>query len=89
MYGREFTMKKKIALLTGGGDAPGLNAVIYATVRACHNLMDCEVIGYKFGYRGLYNNDYVPLNLETTSGILHKGGTILYNSNKIIYSTTP
>ena len=75
-------MKKKIALLTGGGDAPGLNAVIYATVRACHNLMDCEVIGYKFGYRGLYNNDYVPLNLETTSGILHKGGTILYNSNK-------
>ncbi|MCL2405731.1 MAG: ATP-dependent 6-phosphofructokinase [Defluviitaleaceae bacterium] len=74
--------KKKIALLTGGGDAPGLNAVIYATVRACLNLMDCEVIGYKFGYRGLYNNDYVPLNLETTSGILHKGGTVLYNSNK-------
>jgi len=74
--------KKKIALLTGGGDAPGLNAVIYATVRACQNLMDCEVIGYKFGYRGLYNNDFVPLNSETTSGILHKGGTILYNSNK-------
>ena len=74
--------KKKIALLSGGGDAPGLNAVIYATVRACHNLMDCEMIGYKFGYRGLYNNDYMPLSLETTSGILHKGGTILYNSNK-------
>ena len=74
--------KKKIALLTGGGDAPGLNAVIYATVRACLNQMDCELIGYKFGYRGLYNNDYIPLNMETTSGILHKGGTILYNSNK-------
>jgi len=74
--------KKKIALLTGGGDAPGLNAVIYATVRACQNLMDCELIGYKFGYRGLYNNDFIPLNLKTTSGILHKGGTILYNSNK-------
>ncbi|MCL2377838.1 MAG: ATP-dependent 6-phosphofructokinase [Defluviitaleaceae bacterium] len=74
--------KKKIALLTGGGDAPGLNAVIYSTVRACHNLMDCELIGYKFGYRGLYNNDYIPLNRATTSGILHKGGTILYNSNK-------
>ena len=74
--------KRKIAILTGGGDAPGLNAVIYSMVRACQNLMDCEVIGYKFGYRGLYNNDFVTLNNETTSGILHKGGSILYNSNK-------
>jgi len=74
--------KKKIAILTGGGDAPGLNAVIYALVRACHNTMDCEVIGYKFGYRGLYNNDFMALNRQSTSGILHKGGTILFNSNK-------
>ena len=74
--------KKKIAILSGGGDAPGLNAVIYSMVRACHNLMDCEVIGYKFGYRGLYNNDFMSLTQATTSGILHKGGTILYNSNK-------
>jgi 6-phosphofructokinase 1 len=44
--------------------------------------MDCELIGYKFGYRGLYNNDFIPLTFESTSGILHKGGTILYNSNK-------
>jgi len=72
--------KKKIAILTGGGDAPGLNAVIYALVRACSPKYD--VIGYKFGYRGLYNNDFVPLNEDTTSGILHKGGTILYSSNK-------
>jgi 6-phosphofructokinase 1 len=42
----------------------------------------CEVIGYKFGYRGLYNNDFVNLDLEAVSGILHKGGTILYSSNK-------
>jgi len=74
--------KKKIAVLTGGGDAPGLNAVIYTLVRACHNMMDCELIGYKFGYRGLYNNDFVPLTRATTSGILHKGGSMLYNSNK-------
>jgi 6-phosphofructokinase 1 len=74
--------KKKIAILTGGGDAPGLNAVIYSLVRACLNTMDCELIGYKFGYRGLYKNDYVPLDRYTTSGILHKGGTILFNSNK-------
>lgn len=75
--------KLKIGLLTGGGDAPGLNAVIYAFTRACFNTFDdCEIIGYKFGYRGLYYNDFMPLNLETTSGILHKGGTILYSSNK-------
>ncbi|MCL2285500.1 MAG: ATP-dependent 6-phosphofructokinase [Firmicutes bacterium] len=74
--------KKKIAVLTGGGDAPGLNAVIHTLVRACHSMMDCELIGYRFGYRGLYNNDFVPLDHETTSGILHRGGSILYNSNK-------
>jgi len=74
--------KKKIAILTGGGDAPGLNAVIYTMVRACTRMMDCEMIGYKFGYRGLYNNDFVPLTRATTSGILHKGGSVLYNSNK-------
>jgi len=74
--------KKKIAVLTGGGDAPGLNAVIHTLVRACHNMMDCELIGYKFGYRGLYNNDFVPLTRKTTSGILHRGGSVLYNSNK-------
>ena len=74
--------KKKIAILTGGGDAPGLNAVIYTIVRACHSMMDCEVIGYKFGYRGLYQNNFVTLTHENTSGILHKGGSILYNSNK-------
>jgi 6-phosphofructokinase 1 len=44
--------------------------------------MDYELIGYKFGYRGLYNNDYMVLDRQTTSGILHKGGTILFSSNK-------
>jgi len=75
-------MKKKIALLTGGGDAPGLNAVIFTMVRACHNMMDCELIGYKFGYRGLYKNDFVELTKQNTAGIQHLGGSILYNSNK-------
>ncbi len=74
--------KKKVAILTGGGDAPGLNAVIYALAKTCITKFDYELIGYKFGYRGLYNNDYIPLTLETTSGILHRGGTILYSSNK-------
>lgn len=74
--------KKKIGVLTGGGDAPGLNAVLYTLTKTCILKYDYELVGYKFGYRGLYNNDIMPLTLETTSGILHKGGTILYSSNK-------
>ena len=74
--------KKKIALLTGGGDCPGLNAVIRAVTRTAILQYDYDVIGYKFGYRGLYNNDYVNLNIDSVSGILHKGGTILHSSNK-------
>lgn len=73
---------KKIALLTGGGDCPGLNAVIRAVTKTAILNYGYEVIGYKFGYRGLYNNDFIPLNLEAVSGILGRGGTILYSSNK-------
>ncbi|SHE84949.1 6-phosphofructokinase [Clostridium fallax] len=73
---------KKIAILTGGGDCPGLNAVIRAVTRTAILQYGYEVYGYKFGYKGLYNNDLIPLTLETVSGILHKGGTILYSSNK-------
>ena len=73
---------KKIALLTGGGDCPGLNAVLRAVTRTAILKYGYEVIGYKFGYRGLYNNEYIPMDLNTVSGILHRGGTILYSSNK-------
>ena len=73
---------KKIALLTGGGDCPGLNAVIRAVTKTAILNYGMEVIGYKFGYRGLYNNDFVPLTLDSVSGILNRGGTILYSSNK-------
>lgn len=73
---------KKIALLTGGGDCPGLNAVIRAVTKTAILNYGYEVIGYKFGYRGLYNNDFVPLTLENVSGLISKGGTILYSSNK-------
>ncbi len=73
---------KKIALLTGGGDCPGLNAVINAVTKTAILKYNYEVIGYKFGYRGLYKNDFVNLTLDSVSGIQHKGGTILYSSNK-------
>ena len=73
---------KKIALLTGGGDCPGLNAVIRAVTKTAILNYGMEVIGYKFGYRGLYKNDFVPLTIDSVSGILSRGGTILYSSNK-------
>ncbi|MEA4815594.1 MAG: ATP-dependent 6-phosphofructokinase [Lachnospiraceae bacterium] len=74
--------KRKIGVLTGGGDAPGLNAVIYTLTKTCILKYDYELIGYKMGYKGLYLNDYMPLTLENTTGILHKGGSMLYSSNK-------
>ena len=73
---------KKIGILTGGGDCPGLNAVIRAVPRCSILQYGYEVIGYRFGYRGLYNNEFMPLTLDAVSGIQHKGGTILYSSNK-------
>ncbi len=74
--------KRKIGVLTGGGDAPGLNAVLYALTKTCISQYGYELLGYRFGYRGLYMNDYIPLNMLTVSGILHRGGTILSSSNK-------
>jgi len=73
---------KKIGILTGGGDCPGLNAVLRTVVRKGILKYGYEFIGYKFGYRGLYDNDFIPMTLDTVSGILHKGGTIIYSSNK-------
>lgn len=73
---------KKIALLTGGGDCPGLNAVIRAVTKTAILEYGYEVIGYRFGYRGLYNNHYINLDINTVDDILHKGGTILWSSNK-------
>jgi len=73
---------KKIALLTGGGDCSGLNAVIRAVVRTAILKYGYEVVGFIGGYHGLYKNDYTNMTLHTVSGIFHQGGTILKNSNK-------
>lgn len=72
---------KKIGLLTGGGDCPGLNAVIRAATKTAIQ-KGIKVIGYKFGYKGLYKNDFIELTSEKVSGIQHIGGTILFSSNK-------
>ena len=69
--------KKKIGVLTSGGDCPGLNAVIRGICRAADNL-DWEVLGFIDGYEGLLPpGDYVTLDRRTTAGIMHLGGTIL------------
>jgi len=72
-------MKKKIGILTGGGDCPGLNPVIRAVVRKA-DLEGYSTIGIKNGWKGLIGNDTDKLTLRKVSGILHKGGTILGTS---------
>lgn len=73
---------KRIGILTGGGDCPGLNPVIRAATRTAILKYGLEVVGVKNGYRGLYLGDFVNLTLESISGILPMGGTILHSSNK-------
>ncbi|MDD5246167.1 MAG: 6-phosphofructokinase [Candidatus Omnitrophica bacterium] len=70
---------EKIGILTGGGDCPGLNPVIRAAVRSGIN-NGYEFIGIKNGWKGLIEKDTMPLNIDTVSGILPKGGTILGTS---------
>lgn len=73
---------KRIALLSGGGDCPGLNAVIRTITKTAIRKYGWEVIGYVYGYRGLYNNNYIELTEEKVEDIYKEGGTILYSSNK-------
>lgn len=73
---------KRIAIMTGGGDCPGLNAVIRAVTRKAIMDNGWEVMGILNGYNGLYNNNFIKLDAYKTSGILQEGGTILYSSNK-------
>jgi len=76
-------MIRKIGILTGGGDCPGLNAVIRAVVRSAHLRYGWEVIGIEDGFEGLiYAKNLKTLNLEMVSGILHIGGTILGTTNR-------
>jgi len=74
---------KRIAVLTGGGDAPGLNAVIRAVVKTAINDYGCEVLGVRDGYDGFITTNGVnPLNLAAVRGILPLGGTILGTANR-------
>ena len=73
---------RKIGILTGGGDCPGLNAVIRAIVKTAIVKYNLEVVGIRKGYHGLYHKDFIPLTLGSVQEILSEGGTILKSSNK-------
>ncbi len=68
--------------MTGGGDCPGLNAVIRAIVKTAANDYGVEVIGFKDGYEGLIDNRFLEIDSRNVSGILARGGTILGTSNR-------
>ncbi len=70
----------RVGVLTGGGDCPGLNAVIRAVVRKGVEHYDLEFVGFRDGWRGPLEKDYAPLGVPDVRGILPRGGTILGSS---------
>jgi 6-phosphofructokinase 1 len=77
---------KKIAVLTSGGDAPGMNAAIRAVVRACtYYRIDC--VGVYRGYQGLIEGDFEELSARHVSNIINKGGTILKSARSMEFKT--
>ena len=70
-------MAKKLAILTGGADGPGLNAAIRAVVHRAVQAYGMEVVGVLRGWRGLMDGLFMPLDEQSVSGILPRGGTIL------------
>jgi 6-phosphofructokinase 1 len=73
---------RRVGILTGGGDCPGLNAVIRAAVRTLIRDYHLDVVGIQLGFEGLLNESIVPLTLDTIRGILPKGGTLLRTTNR-------
>ena len=70
----------RVGVLTGGGDCPGLNAVIRGVARTAIKRHGHELVGLPYGWAGAMNGDTRPLTLESTAGILPRGGTILGTS---------
>lgn len=70
----------RIGVLTGGGDCPGLNAAIRAVVRKAIDSYRDEVVGFRDGWRGVLEDAFEELTIESTRGILPRGGTILGSS---------
>ena len=77
---------KKIAVLTSGGDAPGMNAAIRSVVRTCvyHNV---EVLGVYRGYQGMIENDFTPLDARSVRNLINRGGTFLKSARSKDFRT--
>ncbi len=73
-------MTERVGILTGGGDCPGLNAVIRAAVRRGMNEHNLRVFGFHGGWQGVLEGQPQTLTMESTRGILHRGGTVLGTS---------
>ncbi len=76
----------RVGLLTGGGDCPGLNAVIRAVVRKGERTYGDELVGFQDGWRGVVEDVVLPLDVERCRGILPRGGTILGTSRTNPYT---
>ncbi|MGH9280212.1 MAG: ATP-dependent 6-phosphofructokinase [Acidimicrobiales bacterium] len=77
----------RVGLLTGGGDCPGLNAVIRAVVRKGERHYGDSLVGFRDGWRGVLERQTMPLDVERCRGILPRGGTILGTSRTNLYKT--
>lgn len=71
--------KKKIGVLTSGGDAPGMNAAVRAVTRTAIS-KGFEVLGIRRGYNGLLHSDMIPLDVQAVSDIIQRGGTMIYTA---------
>ena len=67
----------KVGILSGGGDAPGINAALRAIVRKAIQDYGYETVGIKDGWKGLIEGEFMPLDLNTISGLLPRGGSIV------------
>lgn len=77
---------KTFAIVTSGGDAPGMNAAIRAITRIASS-KKVQVLGFERGWEGLIKNNFVPLTPRSVSGIIQLGGTILRTSRSLEFRT--
>src|SRR5512138_2116325 len=77
---------KRVAVLTSGGDAPGMNAAIRAVIRTGVG-HGWEMFGVKLGYEGLINGRFIPMGNRDVGGILNRGGTVLGSARSLEFKT--
>jgi 6-phosphofructokinase 1 len=77
---------KKIGILTSGGDCSGMNAAVRGAVRTALRL-NLEIVGFRKGYLGLMNGDFISLDSKSVSGIIHRGGTMLQSARSPEFRT--